>query len=124
MLILDKVKDLVVVNSIKYFKFAEEKMYSTLGEEQNFRKVVDLLYTFIATPDKLEKYFETSSFDNFICNYNVNTFNLFDPELQLINTKPIIKYKLKEFLSDIKRFKVYSIRKKMLVKFYLGTLEY
>ena len=31
--------------------------------------------------------------------------NLFDPELQLINTKAIIKNKLKEFLCELKKFK-------------------
>ena len=32
--------------------------------------------------------------------------NIFDPELQLINTKPMIKTKLREFLSESKKFKV------------------
>ena len=32
--------------------------------------------------------------------------NLFDPELQLINTKPVIKNKLKELLSELKKFKI------------------
>ena len=37
-------------------------------------------------------------------------FYLFDPELQLINTKPVIKNKLKEFLSELlKKFKVQTI---------------
>ena len=35
--------------------------------------------------------------------------NLFDPELKLINTKPIIKNKLKELLSELKKFKIQSI---------------
>ena len=35
--------------------------------------------------------------------------NLFDPELQLINTKPMIKNKLKELLSELKKFKVQII---------------
>ena len=35
--------------------------------------------------------------------------NLFDPELQLINTKPVIKNKLKELLSELKKFKVQTI---------------
>ena len=35
--------------------------------------------------------------------------NLFDQELQLINTKPVIKNKLKELLSELKRFKVQTI---------------
>ena len=31
--------------------------------------------------------------------------NIFDQELQLINAKPMIKNKLKEFLSELKKFK-------------------
>ena len=33
----------------------------------------------------------------------------FYPELQLINTKPMIKNKLKEFLSELKKFKIQTI---------------
>ena len=32
--------------------------------------------------------------------------NVFDPELQLINTKPMTKNKLKEVLSKLKMFKI------------------
>ena len=35
--------------------------------------------------------------------------NLFDSELQLINTKPVIKNTLKELLSDLKKFKVQTV---------------
>ena len=35
--------------------------------------------------------------------------NLFNPELQLINTKPMIKNKLKELFSELKKFKVQTI---------------
>ena len=35
--------------------------------------------------------------------------NLFDPELQLTNTRHTIKSKLKESLTDLKKFKVQSI---------------
>ena len=35
--------------------------------------------------------------------------NLFDPELQLINNIPVIKKKLKEMLSELKKFKVQKI---------------
>ena len=34
---------------------------------------------------------------------NIENFNFFDPELQVINTKPVIKNKLKEFLSKLKK---------------------
>ena len=35
--------------------------------------------------------------------------NLFDPELQLINTKPLIKIKLKDLLTKLKKFNVQTI---------------
>ena len=41
--------------------------------------------------------------------YNVEILNLFDPELQLINTKPVIKNKLKQFLNELKKFKVQAV---------------
>ena len=37
--------------------------------------------------------------------YNVEIMNIFDPQSQLINTKPIIKNKFKELLSELKKFK-------------------
>ena len=41
--------------------------------------------------------------------YNVEILNIFDPKLQLINTKPMIKNKLKEWLSELEKFKVQTI---------------
>ena len=41
--------------------------------------------------------------------YNVKILNLFDPELQLINTKPKIKNKLKGLLNELKKFKVQTV---------------
>ena len=41
--------------------------------------------------------------------YNIDILNLFDPELQLIKTKPAIKNKLKELLSELKKFKVQTV---------------
>ena len=49
---------------------------------------------------------QSNSFDNCIHRYNVEILNLFDPELQLINTKPVIKNKLKELLNELKKFEV------------------
>ena len=49
---------------------------------------------------------QSSSSDNCVHPYNTD---LFDPELQLINTKPMIKNKLKELLSEFKKFKVQEI---------------
>ena len=36
--------------------------------------------------------------------YIALTFNFFDSELQLINTKPVIKNKLKDLLNELKKF--------------------
>ena len=45
----------------------------------------------------------TNSSDNFVHYYNVQILNVFYPEIQLINTKSVIKNKL---LSELKKFKV------------------
>ena len=41
---------------------------------------------------------QSNSSDNCTHHYNVENLNLFNPELQLINTKPVIKNKFKELL--------------------------
>ena len=40
---------------------------------------------------------QSSSSDNCVRFYSIEILNLFNPELQLINTKPVIKNKLKYF---------------------------
>ena len=60
--------------------------------------------------------------------YNIKILNLFDPELQLINTNSIIKNELKELLSDLKKFKIQSklvlqYKKKMIVKFFYSSVK-
>ena len=61
----------------------------------------------------MEKYAHSNTSDNCIHRYNVEILNLFDPELQLINTKLMIKLeemkKLKELLSKLKKFKIQII---------------
>ena len=53
---------------------------------------------------------ESNSSDNCLHHYfNIEILNLFDPELQLINTKPIIRNKLKELLSELKKFRIQTI---------------
>ena len=52
---------------------------------------------------------DSNSSDNYAHHYNVGISNLFDPKLQLINSKAVIKNKLKELLSKLKRFKVQTI---------------
>ena len=68
-----------------------------------------MLYIFLATPAEVEKYVQSNSSDNCIHHYNVEILNIFEPELQLINTKPMIKNKLKELFSESKNFKVQAI---------------
>ena len=60
---------------------------------------------FLTTLDVVESNYS----DNFVHYYNVETLNLFDPELQLINIKPVIKNKLKELLSELKKCKVQTM---------------
>ena len=82
----EEVKDFVAIN------FSE-----SIREEQNLRKVAKSLDTFLTTPDEVQ----SNSSDNCVHHYNVEILNLFDPELQLINTKPVIKNKLKELLNEL-----------------------
>ena len=48
---------------------------------------------------------QSNSSDNCIRHYNVKILNLFDPELQLLNTKPVIKNKLKALINELKKNK-------------------
>ena len=65
---------------------------------------------FLKTFDKVDKYVQSNTSDNCVHCYNVESLNLFDPELQLISsTKPAIKKKLKELLSELKKFKVDTV---------------
>ena len=87
------------INSSEYFKSMKEK--------QNLRKVAKLLYVFLTRTDEVKKHLQSNSFHNFIHHYNANILNLFDAELQLINTKPLIKKKLKELLNELKKLRQY-----------------
>ena len=78
----EEVKDFVAINFSEYFK--------SIREEENLRKVVKSLYIVQTTSDEVEKYVKSNSSDNCIRPYNVEILNLFGPELQLSNTKPII----------------------------------
>ena len=84
----EEVKDFVAINFNEYFK--------SIREEQNLRKVAKSLYIFLTIPDEVEKYVQLNSSDISVHHYNVEILNFFDPELQLINTKPVIKNKLKK----------------------------
>ena len=52
---------------------------------------------------------QSNSSDKCVHCCNIEILTLFHPELQLINTKPMIKKKLKELLSEFKKFKVQTI---------------
>ena len=54
---------------------------------------------------------QSSSSDNFVSHYNIKILNLFDPELQLINSEPGIKNKLKDLFGELKKFKIQTIVK-------------
>ena len=98
----EKVKDFVAINLSEY-------CFKSIRDEKNLRKVAQLIYIFIATYDDVEKYVQSNSSDNCIHRYNVEILNIFDPELQLNNTKPMIKNKLKGLLSELKKFIVQKI---------------
>ena len=105
----EEVKDFVIKNFGKYFKSSKEILYSKLSKEQNLRKVVKWLYISLTTSVEVEKYVQSNSSDNCVHHCNVEILNIFDWELQLINTKPIIKNKLKGLLSELKKQKVQVI---------------
>ena len=87
----------VVIDFSEYFK--------SIREEQNLREAAKLLLIFLTTSNEVTKYAQSNYFNNCIHRYNVKMLNIFDPELKLSNTKPMIKSKLKEFLSKSKNFK-------------------
>ena len=97
----EEVIDFVALNYSEYFK--------SMKEEQNLQKAAKLFYIFLTTTAEVEKYEQSKSSDNCVHRYNVEILDHFDPELQLVNTKPIIKSKLKELLSELKKFKVLTI---------------
>ena len=72
-----------------------------------------MLYIFLTAPDEVEKYAQSNSSDNCVHQYNVEILNLSDPELQLINTKPVIKNKFKELFKQV-QFR--TVRKEMIGK--------
>ena len=92
-----------IINFGAYIKSSKEKLYSKFYEEQTIRKVAGLLYIFLITPDKIGKYakmMQSKFSDNCVHHYNIEILNLFNPEIYLIYTKPMIKKKLKELLSE------------------------
>ena len=108
----EEVKDFVAINFSKYFKYTRKNLYFKLNEEQNPRNVPKSFYIILTTPDEVEKYTkmtQSNSSNNFVHHYNIMISNLFDPELQLIYTKQMIKIKLKDLLNELKNFKFQTI---------------
>ena len=108
----EEVKDFVYENFSEYFKCTKETFYSKQNEKQNLGKVAKLLYVFLATPDEVEKHaklMQSNSFDKCVHCNNIMILNLLDPELQLINTKTMIKNKLKKLPNELKKFKVQTV---------------
>ena len=76
-----------------------------------------MFYTFLTTADEVEKYVQlvektetkirvqSSSSGDCLCCYNIKIMHIYDPELQLINTKHVIKNKLKDLFGDLRKFK-------------------
>ena len=94
----EEVKDFAATNFSEYFK--------SIRVEENLRKIANSLYIFLTTPVGVEKYGQSNSSNNCVHPYNMEILNLFDAELQLINTKPMIINKLKELLNEWKKCKV------------------
>ena len=74
----EEVKVFVAIYFSEHFK--------SIREEENLRKVVKSLHIFLTTSDEVEKYVQSNCSDNCVHHYNVEILNLFDKELQLINT--------------------------------------
>ena len=103
-------KDFVVINFGEYIKSTREKLYSKLSEELNLWNVIELSYIFVTTPGEwYGELTQSGSSDNYVYHYNITILNLFDPELQMINTKLVMKTKMKELLSELQKFKVIII---------------
>ena len=49
---------------------------------------------------------QPNSSNKCVHHYDVEILNIFDPEIQLIKTKPMVKKRFKKLLSGLKKFKV------------------
>ena len=74
------VKEFGAINFREDIELTREKIYFKLNEEQNLINVVESLYTFLTTPNELEKYVETmqsNSSDRYVHCYNILRFWIF-----------------------------------------------
>ena len=87
MLLIPKTDNYLEILTDKEIKdFAAINFSKSIREERNLRKVAKSLHIFLTKPDEVKSNYS----HNFVHYYNVEILNLFDPELQLINTKPVI----------------------------------
>ena len=106
MLYIPKIDGYLEILSDKEVKdFVDKNFNETIRKKENLRKAAKSLYIFLTIPVEVK----SSPSDNGVHHYNADILNLIDPELQLINTKPVIKNKLKELQSELKKFKVQTI---------------
>ena len=98
MLYITKIDDYLEILTAKEVKnFVVKHFKETVRKEGNLRKVAKSFYVFLST--------QSNSSDNCLHHYNVEILNVLDPELQMINTKPVTINKLKELLSELKSLK-------------------
>ena len=91
----DEGKDFVAISFREYFKSTRKKNILKWRKKILERCWISLCLTI---PDEVKKYvdiMQSNSSDKYVHHYNIEILNLFDPELQQINTKPIIKNKIK-----------------------------
>ena len=73
----DEVEDFEVINFSEIFKSTKGRLYSKLNVEQYLRKVAKSLYTFLWTPEEVEKYakiMQLNLSDNFVHYYILRFF--------------------------------------------------
>ena len=76
----EEIKNFVLIYVCEFFESTGEIFYSKLREEKQVRKVAVSLYSFLTTPDEVEKYVElTEKFSTDSCahHYNIDIFNPF-----------------------------------------------
>ena len=76
-----------------------------LATSYEVKKYVEL----IEKMEEIKTVMQSSSPDDCVSHYNIEILNLFDPELQLSNTKSIIKNKLKVLFFELKKYEVETI---------------
>ena len=103
----EEVKDFLAIDVIE-----------SINEEQNVRKVPKLPYFF---SQHLVKYYQILLIIIYVT--IMLNLNLFDPELQLINTKSVIKNRFKRLLSKLKIVLVLGYKKNVIVKSFVRVLN-